>query len=33
MLLAGIDELVANSDKIVTDIAALAKVRHKHLVE
>ncbi len=33
MLLSGIDELVANSDKIVTDIAALAKVRHKQLVE
>ncbi|NQU24700.1 MAG: type I restriction endonuclease subunit R [Candidatus Nealsonbacteria bacterium] len=33
ILLTGIDEVVANADKIVTDIAALAKVRHKHLVE
>ncbi len=28
-----IDEVVTNSDRIVTDIAALAKVRHRHLVE
>ncbi len=33
LLETGIDELVANGDKIVTDIAALAKVRHKQLVE
>ena len=32
MLLTGIDEVVANSKKIVTNIAALAKERHDELV-
>lgn len=33
VLLTDIDELVNNSDRIVTELTALAKVRHNELVE
>ena len=33
MLLTGIDEIIENADRLVTEITALAKVRHGDIVK